>query len=326
MANGNGAAVDVVLRRVDAEVIAAVETLAGEGFVELPQVDVVDAQARALEEAGDGEHGANTHFVRLAARDGEAAEDTDGLEAQLSGALCGHEQGHGRPVGQLGGVPGGHGTVLFEGRGQLGQAFDGGVGAVALVPVHNGVDDALFARLLVDLLHLDGHGDDFFSDGAASGRGGIALLAHESELVLGFPGHLIATGHHLGGVAHGHEDFRLLLHQDRVLLSLRTLLASAHGDGVHAAGHGDFRLPAGDLRGRDGDGLEARGAETVDGLGRGGHRQLGKDDAQARDVAALLTLVVRCAHDHIFDLCGVEGRVTLENRINAVREHVVGAG
>src|SRR5947208_2394706 len=45
VADGDGAAVDVVLLRVDAELVAAVEALAGEGLVQLPQVDVVDLQA-----------------------------------------------------------------------------------------------------------------------------------------------------------------------------------------------------------------------------------------------------------------------------------------
>src|ERR1700722_7459556 len=45
MADGDRAAVDVVLFRVDAEGVAAIEALAGEGLVEFPQVNVVDLQA-----------------------------------------------------------------------------------------------------------------------------------------------------------------------------------------------------------------------------------------------------------------------------------------
>src|SRR5690349_18651251 len=44
VADGDGAAVDVVLLRVDAEAVTAVEALRGEGFVQFPDVDVVDGQ------------------------------------------------------------------------------------------------------------------------------------------------------------------------------------------------------------------------------------------------------------------------------------------
>src|SRR5436190_9262671 len=52
--HGDRPAVDVVPVVVDAEAIAGVEALAGEGLVELPKVDLVDLQTVALEEAGHG--------------------------------------------------------------------------------------------------------------------------------------------------------------------------------------------------------------------------------------------------------------------------------
>ena len=45
VADGDRAAVDVQAVRRDAELVAAVEHLHREGFVQLPQVDVVDLQA-----------------------------------------------------------------------------------------------------------------------------------------------------------------------------------------------------------------------------------------------------------------------------------------
>src|SRR5437764_3179235 len=45
MADRNRAAVDVVLVGIDAELIARIETLAGKGLIELPQIDVVDLHA-----------------------------------------------------------------------------------------------------------------------------------------------------------------------------------------------------------------------------------------------------------------------------------------
>src|SRR6185295_6688754 len=45
MADRNRAAIDVVLLGIDAELVTRIEALAGEGFVELPDVDVIDLQA-----------------------------------------------------------------------------------------------------------------------------------------------------------------------------------------------------------------------------------------------------------------------------------------
>ena len=81
VADGDGAAVDVVLLRVDAQLVAAVEALAGEGLVQLPKVDVVDLQAVAFQEARDGEHRADAHLVGLAAGDRPALEDAHGRQA-----------------------------------------------------------------------------------------------------------------------------------------------------------------------------------------------------------------------------------------------------
>src|SRR6476646_8444021 len=41
MPDRDRAAIDVVFRRIDAELVAAVEALTGEGLVELPEIDVV---------------------------------------------------------------------------------------------------------------------------------------------------------------------------------------------------------------------------------------------------------------------------------------------
>src|SRR3569623_2855311 len=68
MANRDRAAVDVVLGGIDAELVARVEALAGEGLVELPEIDVVDLQAVALQELRHREDRADAHLVRLAAR------------------------------------------------------------------------------------------------------------------------------------------------------------------------------------------------------------------------------------------------------------------
>src|SRR6476620_398929 len=80
MADRDGAAVDVEPFLRNAEAVAAIEHLARERFVELPQVDVADLEALASEQLGHGEHRPDAHLVGLAAGDGEAAERTQRLE------------------------------------------------------------------------------------------------------------------------------------------------------------------------------------------------------------------------------------------------------
>ena len=88
VADRDRAAVDVELVVRDAELVAAVDHLHGEGLVQLPQVDVVDLQAVALEQPRHREDRADAHLVRLAAGDAEAAEDAERREPALLGELA----------------------------------------------------------------------------------------------------------------------------------------------------------------------------------------------------------------------------------------------
>src|SRR6185295_1269195 len=77
MADGNRAAVDVEPIVGDAEPIAAVDHLHREGLVQLPEIDVLDLRAGALEQLRHREHRADTHLAWFAAGDREAAEDAE---------------------------------------------------------------------------------------------------------------------------------------------------------------------------------------------------------------------------------------------------------
>jgi hypothetical protein len=97
----------------DAELVAAVDDLHGEGLVEFPQADVVDLQAVARSSSlGIGEDRADAHLVRLAAGDGEAAEDAERLEAALLGELRVHHHAGRGAVRELAGVAGGDHAAL----------------------------------------------------------------------------------------------------------------------------------------------------------------------------------------------------------------------
>src|SRR5450631_3219730 len=68
MADRDRAAVDVVLVGIDAELVARIQALAGEGLVEFPQIDIPHLEAVALQQFWHREHRADAHLVRFTAR------------------------------------------------------------------------------------------------------------------------------------------------------------------------------------------------------------------------------------------------------------------
>src|SRR6202140_3131883 len=68
MADSDRAAIDVVLVGIDAELVARIQALAGEGLVELPNVDVVHLEALALQKLRARVDRADAHLVRFAPR------------------------------------------------------------------------------------------------------------------------------------------------------------------------------------------------------------------------------------------------------------------
>ena len=87
--------------------VAAVEDLHGEGLVELPETDVVDLEAVRLEELRHGEDRPDAHLVRIAARDRDAAIDSERRQVALARELRLHQHAGAGAVGQLRGVAGG---------------------------------------------------------------------------------------------------------------------------------------------------------------------------------------------------------------------------
>ncbi len=139
VADRDRAAVDVELVVVDAEPVAAVDHLHGEGLVQLPEADVVDLEAVRLEELRHGEHRADAHLVRIAAGDRDAAIDAERREVALARELRLHQHAGAGAVGKLRGVAGGDegaGLQLLaagEHRLQRRKARERRVGARALV-------------------------------------------------------------------------------------------------------------------------------------------------------------------------------------------------
>ena len=85
MSDRDRAAVDIQDVVRDTEFVAAIENLHGTRFVQLPKVDVVLFEPCAFEQFWYGEHGTDTHLIRLATCNRSAAVYAQGFEAAF---LC----------------------------------------------------------------------------------------------------------------------------------------------------------------------------------------------------------------------------------------------
>src|SRR3546814_10079476 len=72
MADGDAPSIHVEAVIGQAQRVAAVEDLACKGLVQFPKADVADAEAEAIEEFGNGEHGPYPHFIGLSACNGHS--------------------------------------------------------------------------------------------------------------------------------------------------------------------------------------------------------------------------------------------------------------
>src|ERR1700722_19617891 len=116
VADRDRTAVDIEFLRIDPEFIAAVDDLHRKGFVELPEIDIIDIKTMTLEQTRDREYRPDAHLVRLAARRNEATKDTKRLQALLGGELVAHDDGGACAVGKLARVAPGDGVAGALGR------------------------------------------------------------------------------------------------------------------------------------------------------------------------------------------------------------------
>ncbi|MCY1524978.1 hypothetical protein D9M68_599410 [compost metagenome] len=223
------------------------------------------------------------------------------------------------------GVAGGDRTVLGEHRLEGGQAFQCGVGAVAVVAVDHAVQDALLAGGLVldEVLHAHRH--DFVIEQARGLGAGGALLALQGVEVLGFAADVVAARDDLGGLAHGVVDAGVFELQARVDEVVLVDALQGQGDGLDAAGHHHVAAARGDLVGGDGDGLQARGAVAVQGHAGDVDPQAGEHRHVAADVVALGAFVGAGADHAVVHQRRVQV-VAREQRVHAVGGHLVRPG
>src|SRR5579875_3355092 len=101
MPDGNRAAVDVEALVRNAELVAAIDRLHGEGLVELPQADVVEREIVPSQKLGNREHGTDTHLAGFAPDDDHPAIKAQGLDVAPLGELRIHYDNRSGAVRQL---------------------------------------------------------------------------------------------------------------------------------------------------------------------------------------------------------------------------------
>ncbi|CAH0324204.1 hypothetical protein SRABI111_05772 [Pseudomonas carnis] len=323
--DGNRAAVDIVFGVIDLQAIACVKALGSKGLIEFPQVDIRHLQTLGLEQLGHREHRADAHLVRLATGHGKATEERLGLEPQFQSFSQAHHQGHRRTVGELRGVTCRHRAILGKHRLQAAEAGQGGVRAVAVVPVYHAIQDLHRASVLVLDLVLDRHRHDFIVEQAISLGLGGALLALQRIKVLVFAADVIAARNDFGGLAHGEVNARHLFLKQRVDQVIGVDALHGQADGLHATGNNDVAAARSDLVGGNGNRLQARRTEAVEGHARRTGAQLREHRHIAPDVIALGAFVGAGTDDAVFHRRRVY-TVAGQQRIDTMGRHVIGTG
>src|SRR5205085_2304015 len=104
MTDGNGATIHVQFLVRDSEAAHAVKHLARESFVQFPKIDIVGFESVTLEQARNGKHRTDAHFVGFAATDGETAKYAQRSEILAFGNFGVHEDAGRGAIGKLRGV------------------------------------------------------------------------------------------------------------------------------------------------------------------------------------------------------------------------------
>src|SRR5712671_3831803 len=277
MADCDRAAIDVELFGIDAELVAAIDHLNRIGFVELPEIDVVDLQIVARQKPRDRGDRADAHLIGLDAGGDKAAEDAEGLQALLRGDLVAHDHAGRGAIRELAGIAGAD-RLAFEHGLDLRQSFGGGIRTRAFVFIqrHLLVGDLL--RVLVDHRHLGRDRHDLVIEVAALHRGADSALALQAVLVLLVTADLVALGDHFRRLRHRHVHFRLHRHQLVVDgMEFVHVLVLNQADRLDASADRDLDAVEHHRARRDRDRLQAGSALPVDGGAGDGDRQSGAD-------------------------------------------------
>ena len=191
------------------------------------------------------------------------------LEAELLCLACRHHDHGCGAVVHSRSIAGGDGAILFKGRLEGAQAFDGSIRTDGLVAIKSARDVALFLRRDVDGQHLLSEAAMLLGLGSAAMRlecVGILLLSGDavflSDILAGQTHVVVVEDIPKAIVNHRVDDLRVA-HAKAVAALRQQVGCVAHG--LHATGDDDLRVTGLDRLDGETDGLEARAADLVDG-------------------------------------------------------------
>ena len=302
---GDGAATRVQLGRVRVELGGPGQRHRGERLVDLVGVEVVDRQARALEDLVSGRDRPRQHDLGVGADDSEAVQPGSRREPELVGLRLAHDQRGRRAIGQRRGVAGRDHPVDLrvvrrelvgpEHRWQCGEPVGGRIRPDGLV---HGVPGA------VGQLHRN----DLSVEGTRGRRLSRATVRLGGEFVELPPCELPPSGDELGADTLVREPGEPLLQGGEGLHAER---GRAHRHPAHrldAARDRDVVRTRDDALRGEMHGLLAAAALPVDGGAGDRHRETGVQQGRAPDVERLVARLADTSRDDVVDESGVEAR------------------
>ena len=279
MAQRDGAAVDIDKIAVEAQLFLAGEILRREGFIDFNAFDVGKRASGDFQDAAYGRHRADAHDrgVNTGITPGHDA-------AEILPARLVRNNERGAAIDNAGGVAGGDGAILAEGRPQFSQSFHRGVSAAVIVRGEN----------LNALASGDFHWHDFILEITGRNRRRRRLLRAQREGVLLGAGNIELIREILRGLRHVkaalrvHQVFQQRINELRVAQP-QSLAGAAHQEGglrhrFHAARQHMTRLAEIDPLRRVDHGLQAGAAQPVDRQRRTILRNAGLEHHMARAI------------------------------------------
>ena len=287
MADGDGAAIDVDLGGIPAQLLVHGAGLGGESLIGLDQIQIGGFPAGLLQRQLGSGNGTGAHHLGIDAGLGPAGDAAQRGEAASGGILGAHQHQGGSAVIEARGIAGGDSAVLGESGLEAGHRFEGG----AVADIFVGIDHRL------TLAGLDRHGGDFILELAGLAGGLGLVLRGDGETVLVVAGDLEFLGDILGGGAHviavkgipqavaDHGvDHGEIAH---LLAGAQIRGMGGHAHGFLAARHHDAAVAIADRLGAQRHGTKARAADHVDAPGGGADGKAGGNGRLAGRVLAL---------------------------------------
>ena len=179
------------------------QRLGREGFVQFEHIDIGRIEPGPVQRLARRLDRAHAHDLRLQPGGGDRPDARQLGQAAPVGIILGADQRRRGPVGERRGGAGGDRAVLQEGRLEPVQGLDRGVRPDAAVLAHR-----------APVRRLDR--DDLVGEAAVGARLRRLAVGRDGELLLALPGHLVALGHGLRGLAHGMVGLRPARHQPRI--------------------------------------------------------------------------------------------------------------